>query len=116
MQHVLDIILKIFGIVFTPVFTFFVGYITSKRKENKIKKQQNAAEYNAMRETCKLTLRQNLHNDYEYYTAQGYCSIEDKDEVEAEYNLYHKVFNGNGRGTRYYKGIMSLPNEPHTKD
>ncbi len=88
-----------------------------KVQENREEKDRKEAEHIAMMEACKESLRRALKEDLEFYKKQGYCSIEDKAEIQSLYNLYHKdPFNGNGRGTRYYEGIMSLPDEKIKED
>ena len=108
-----DLILQIFGMLATPILSFIIGILSSKIKKIKTASEENEKkrelEWNAIKETCKETLRSTLKEDYEFYTAQGWCSVEDKDEVNNVYTLYHKGLHGNGRGTRYYSGIISLP-------
>jgi len=111
-----DVMLKVLGFL-SPIFTFVIGWIASKYKEEKQKRidksKEEKEEYDTMKETCKLTLRKSLKDDYEFYVhKQKWCSIEDKNDVENEYELYHKKFNGNGRGTLYHDAIMKLPDDP----
>lgn len=114
-----DVVLKVLGFL-SPVFTFLIGWIASKYKEEKKKREDKTnkekAEYETMKETCKLTLRRSLKDDYEFFVLkQGHCSIENKNDVQNEYTLYHEKFKGNGRGTLYYDAIMALPNEKQEK-
>lgn len=113
-----DVIIKVLGLL-SPIFTFLIGLIFSKYKDEKKRKEEQSRisekEYTAMKETCKLALRKSLKDDYQFFTAQGWCSIDDKHDVESEYTLYHEEFNGNGRGTRYYNAIMALPDEKPKK-
>ena len=116
----LDVVLKVLGL-FTPVFTFLIGWIASKYKDEKRKKEEAdktaSDEYDTMKETCKLTLKRSLKDDYEFYVhKQGWCSIEDKADVENEYVLYHDKLGGNGRGTLYRDAIKALPNEKPSND
>ena len=108
-----NLILQIFGMFATPILSFIIGILSSRIKKIKKAAEENEKrrelEWNAIKETCKETLRSTLKEDYEFYTAQGWCSVEDKEEVNNVYTLYHKGLHGNGRGTRYYSGIISLP-------
>lgn len=117
---------QIYLLVLTTVIGGVVGFLVSwfmgtvkkktedKVQENKEEKETKEAEHAAMMEACKEMLRRTLKEDLEFYKKQGYCSVEDKADIEKVYNLYHeKPMNGNGRGTRYYEGIMSLPDELH---
>ena len=117
---------QIYLLVLTTVIGGVVGFLVSwfmstvKKKtedkvhENKEEKETKEAEHRVLMEACKEMLRRTLKEDLEFYKKQGYCSVEDKADIEKVYNLYHNApMNGNGRGTRYYESIMSLPDEPH---
>ena len=119
---------QIYPLILTTVIGGIVGFLVSwfmgtikkktedKVQENKEEKDRKEAEHTAMMEACKESLRRALKEDLEFYKKQGYCSVEDKADIEKVYTLYHNdPMNGNGRGTRYYEGIMSLPDELHNK-
>ena len=112
---------QILGYVISPLFTAIIGFLISQlsymHKKNKEREKRSVDEYEALKETCKYTLRQFLKEDYEFYVeGQGYCSLADKEEVERAYLLYHDKWNGNGQGTRYYKAIMALPEHPEQEN
>lgn len=115
-----DIVLQLLGIVATPTLTFVIGMLASKIKKMKTTSEENEKqrelEWQAMKETCKETLRSILKEDYEFYTTQGWCSVEDKEEVTRVYKLYCNGLHGNGRGTRYYNGVISLPEHDPNED
>lgn len=112
-----EIITKIITTVISSALAFLLGLIWTKyehlKKQKKTQQDNKDAEYKAMKETCKLSLRNSLKDDYEFFVLkQGWCSIEDKNDVEEEYKLYHESFDGNGRGTRYYNAVIELPETP----
>lgn len=105
------------GFLVTWFMTSIQRKTENKIQENKEEENRKEAEHVAMMEACKESLRKALKEDLEFYKKQGYCSIEDKADIQALYDLYHKEpLKGNGRGTGYFKGIMELPNEPHGKE
>ena len=119
---------QIYPLILTTIIGGIVGFLVSwfmgtikkktedKVQENKEERDRKEAEHTAMMEACKESLRRALKEDLEFYKKQGYCSVEDKADIEKIYRLYHDApMNGNGRGTRYYEGIMNLPDEPHIK-
>ena len=117
MSAIVDLIFKIAGWVITPILSFIIGNLLSKLKKSKELAAQRAEkedlEYEALKETCKYMLKKSLKEDYEFYVEeQGWCTIEDKNDVEKAYKIYSNGLNANGRGTRYYNGIMALPNHP----
>ena len=119
---------QIYPLILTTIIGGIIGFLVSwfmgaikkktedKVQENKEEKDRKEAEHTAMMEACKESLRRALKEDLEFYKKQGHCSVEDKADIEKVYTLYHNdPMKGNGRGTRYYEGIMSLPDEPHNK-
>ena len=117
----MEIVIKIISTVISSVVAFALGLVWTKYIALKAQKKKQIdrkdAEYDAMKQTCKLSLRSSLKDDYEYFVLkQGWCSIEDKNDVEEEYHLYHHSFDGNGRGTRYYNAIMELPDTPDDEE
>lgn len=119
---------QIYPLILTTIIGGIVGFLVSwfmgtikkktedKAQENKEENKKKESEHTAMMEACKEMLRRTLKEDLEFYKKQEYCSVEDKADIEKVYRLYHDApMNGNGRGTRYYEGIMSLPDEPHNK-
>ncbi len=116
-QIYLLILTTVIGGVVGFLVSWFMGTVKKKAEdkvqENKEEKETKEAEHAAMMEACKEMLRRTLKEDLEFYKKQGYCSIEDKADVKNVYDLYHNPpFNGNGRGTGYFNGIMQLPEEP----
>lgn len=106
----------VIGFCVTLAMTKIQKQAETKIQENKEEKETKEAEHKVLMEACKEMLRRTLKEDLEFYKKQGYCSVEDKADIEKVYNLYHNApMNGNGRGTRYFEGIMGLPDEPHVK-
>ena len=119
----IDSILKIVGWIAAPICTFIIGMLASKltksKEDAKQKEENSRLEYDALKETCKYMLKKSLKDDYDYYVdTQGWCSVEDKAEVERAYRIYSNpnTLNGNGTGTRYYHAIMELPEHPTQKE
>lgn len=104
----IDIVFKILGWFVPAILTFFIGRITAAHTKLKRDKDERESLFASSREALKICLRRFLKDDYDFYALAGFCSIEDKSEVEAAYKIYHAL-GGNGQGTRYYEAIMSLP-------
>lgn len=117
-QVYLLILTTVIGGIVGFLVSWFMGAIKKKAEdkvqENKEENEKKEAEHKALMEACKEMLRRTLKEDLEFYKKQGFCSVEDKADIEKVYKLYHDApMNGNGRGTRYYEGIMGLPDELH---
>ena len=108
----MDIFLTIVGWIVPPILTLLIGIFAAKNAEQKRQKTCEEKRSETIRKSIKYIMRRNLQADYEYYChQQGYCSIEDKKDIQDEYELYHDGLGGNGAGTRYYNAIMALPED-----
>lgn len=95
------------------VISWIAGSLAAKVKKYKEKEEidekQSEIRRVAMEETCKETLRKMLKDDCDHFESLGYCSVDDKFEIQRIYKIYHNDLGGNGRGTRYYETLMALP-------
>ena len=106
----MQIALTIIGWIVPPLLTLLIGWLAAKNAEQKRHKSNEEKRNETIRKSIKYIMRRNLQSDYEYYCRQqGYCTIEDKKDIQDEYELYHDGLGGNGAGTRYYDAIMALP-------
>lgn len=116
-------------LIITTIVGGIIGFLVSwamssiqkktedKVQENREEKETKEKEHKVLMEVSKEMLRRSLKEDLEFYKKQGFCSVEDKSDIDNLYKLYHNhPMNGNGRGTRYYEGIMSLPDEKIKED
>ena len=112
---------NLYPLIVTTIVGGVVGFLVSwgmvtlqkkaegKVQESKEEKEVKELEFQAMKEACKEMLRKSLKEDLDFFKKQGYCPIEDKADIERTYTIYNKGLKGNGRGTKYYEGIMALP-------
>ena len=86
----------------------------SERTEE-LKKLQNDVKdiigsLNTVKHGTKMELFETLHNWRQLLVVnRGWATIEEKKEVEEIYIIYHDELHGNGKGERYYKEIIALP-------
>ena len=93
--------------------SFLLHIVIAKRNDDKKKSQKECEDQKLRREADMHLLRRALREDHEYYTRQGWCSVQDKDEVEHTYQTYHGL-GGNGLGTALRNDMMALPDFPPT--
>lgn len=94
------------------IVTAVVGVVvpaTCGAMRRSIKKQQR--EYEAVREGVKAILHDRLYSAHGYYTAQGYCPLDDKCNIRHIYEPY-AALGGNGTGRSAYEDITELPTAP----
>lgn len=62
----------------------------------------------AMEEGIRAILHDRLFQVHRYYMAQGFCTLEEKRNVEYLYKPYHDL-GGNGTGETIYEDLMAMP-------
>lgn len=101
----------IVSVVLGFVSSFLLHIVITKFNSDKNKLKQDCEDQKLRREADMHLLRRALREDHEYYTKRGWCSVQDKDEVEHTYQTYHGL-GGNGLGTALRNDIMALPDFP----
>lgn len=106
-----SILLTALSAVLGFISSFLVNVLLMKYKQDKKKEKQEIVDEKLLRDADRHLLRRALKEDHEFYINQGYCSVEDKDEVEHTYQTYHGL-GGNGLGTSLRNDILALPDHP----
>lgn len=106
-----SILLTALSAVLGFISSFLVNVLLIKYKQDKKKEEQEKVDEKLLRDADRHLLRRALKEDHDFYMHQGYCSVEDKDEVEHTYQTYHGL-GGNGLGTSLRNDIMALPDYP----
>ena len=65
-------------------------------------------EYDILREGILALLHDRLYQSCSFFIGRGYCSIEDRNNLEYLYTPY-KALGGNGTGESLYKKCLELP-------
>ena len=106
-----SIILTAISTILGFISSFLVNVLLMKYKQDKKREEQEKVDEKLLRDADRHLLRRALKEDHDFYMHQGYCSIEDKEEVEHTYKTYHGL-GGNGLGTTLRNDIMALPDYP----
>ena len=61
-----------------------------------------------LKEGIKILLRRNIKEDCDEYLVKGYCTVEEREELEEAYRLYTSL-GGNHTIPQYMKKIEKLP-------
>ena len=105
------LVLTIFGWIVPSVCTVLLAAIIAKQSKHKEQRCEKELSDAAIKKSIKYIMKRNLQDDYKYYHELGYCPLEDKLDIQEEYELYHNGLQGNGAGTKYYDAIMALPDD-----
>ena len=117
-QYISTAITVLLGLIITALFNGIINLPKKKKAEEK-KKQEEEAKKEADRRLIKKGLQAILKNDlkvrYEYWMEQGYAPDDARDDLEAEYRIYHALGeNGvmDGRRARF----LALPTRIEEKE
>lgn len=86
----------------TIILTSMMGYIT-------VALNRRSALKNTTAEAVKILLRKEMRESYRAATSKGFVTLDDIEEMEEIYRLYHDELGGNGTGTRLYEAFKNLP-------
>ena len=92
------------------LFAVIIAIIGWLIKQVKAKK----SEYEVLREGIVALLHDRLYATCSFFIARGYCTLEDRNNLEYLYRPY-KELGGNGTGTALYQKCLDLPYEPEKK-
>lgn len=104
----ITIVLKVLGMIVSPILSLLIGFLAAKLRENKKVKEDSAKEIVDIKESVKLILLRMLQDDHAFYEKRGYCPIGEKADVQKTYDCYHNL-GGNGMGTQIRTDIIELP-------
>lgn len=106
MDYLSSAITMLIGLTVTAVFNGVIG-ISKKRKA---KDSKAVADLQLIKKGIQAILKNDLKVRYEYWIDEGYAPDDARDDLEAEYKVYHSLGkNGvmDGRRARF----LSLPTE-----
>lgn len=86
----------------TIILTSMMGYVTVALNRRSVLKNSTA-------EAVKILLRKEMRESYKSATCKGFVTLDDIEEMEEIYRLYHDELGGNGTGTRLYESFKNLP-------
>ena len=86
----------------TIILTSMMGYVTVALNRRSVLKNSTA-------EAVKILLRKEMRESYKAATCKGFVTLDDIEEMEEIYRLYHDELGGNGTGTRLYESFKNLP-------
>ncbi len=106
-QVIIEIITMIFAIA-TAGSSALYAWVVHRHKKDK-------AEQDAIRDGIMAILHDRIFQAAHHYCdEQGWCSLDDKKNIEYLYKPY-AALHGNGTGKTAYEAIMALPTELHNK-
>ena len=85
-------------------FALIIAAITWMAKALHRKK----TEYDVLREGILALLHDRLYQACSFFIARGYCTVEDRNNLEYLYRPY-KALGGNGTGESLYRKCLELP-------
>lgn len=80
------------------------------RKVHRWKQEQDLVKQGVL-----AILHDRLYQACQYYLRKGYCSIDDRDNLEYMFRPY-RALGGNGTGEELYNRCLALPYEPEREE
>ena len=80
------------------------------RKVHRWKQEQDLVKQGVL-----AILHDRLYQAYQYYLHKGYCSIDDRDNLDYMFRPY-RALGGNGTGEELYNRCLALPYEPESEE
>lgn len=80
------------------------------RKVHRWKQEQDLVKQGVL-----AILHDRLYQACQYYLRKGYCSIDDRDNLEYMFRPY-RALGGNGTGEELYNRCLALPYEPESEE
>lgn len=106
-QMIVETIAMVFAVA-TSSLSALYAWAVHRRKKDK-------AEQDAIRDGIMAILHDRIFQAAHFYCdVQGWCSLDDKKNIEYLYKPY-AALHGNGTGKTAYEAIMGLPTELHDK-
>lgn len=110
MEYLSSAITMLIGLTVTAVFNGIIN-LSKKRKD---KDEKSDADLQLIKKGIQAILKNDLKVRYEYWIEEGYAPDDARDDLEAEYKVYHSLGkNGvmDGRRARF----LNLPTEKEDK-
>lgn len=89
------------------LFVLLIAVMTAMWKKFVRKKN----EYDVLKDGMLALLHDGLYKSCSFYISRGYCSVEDRHNLEYMYRPY-KALGGNGTGESLFRKCMDLPIGP----
>ena len=111
MEYISSAITMLIGLTVTAIFNGVLG-ISKKKKKTNVKMD---ADLQLIKKGMQAILKNDLKVRYEHWIEEGYAPDDARDDLEAEYRIYHSLGkNGvmDGRRARF----LNLPTEKDEKE
>lgn len=111
MEYISTALTMLVGLTVTALFNGVLG-ISKKKKKEDTKKE---ADLQLIKKGIQAILKNDLKVRYEHWIEEGYAPDDARDDLEAEYRIYHSLGKNGVMDGRRAK-FLSLPTEPKEKE
>ena len=118
MEYVTSAITVLIGLTVTALFNGVINLPKKKKAEEKKKQEEEAkreADMQLIKKALQVILKNHLKVRYEHWIEQGYAPNDARDDLEAEYRIYHSLGKNGVMDSRRAR-FLSLPTEPEEKE
>ena len=111
MEYISAAITMLIGLTITAIFNGVLG--VSKKKKNEDAKKE--ADLQLIKKGIQAILKNDLKVRYEHWIEEGYAPDDARDDLEAEYRIYHSLGKNGVMDGRRAK-FLNLPTELQEKE
>jgi hypothetical protein len=111
MEYVSAAITMLIGLIITAVFNGLLS-VSKKKKAEEGKKE---TDLQLIKKGIQAILKNDLKVRYEHWIEEGYAPDDARDDLEAEYKVYHSLGKNGVMDGRRAK-FLDLPTEPQEKE
>ena len=97
------------------LFAIITGIIAFGYKKISHRLEEEREKNKAIAEGVQALLRENIVNNYNKYSAKGFCPIYAKESMKKAYKAY-SMLSGNDVATELYNKILKMPEEVPEKE
>ena len=98
------------GLIITAIFNGAINLPKKKKAED----AQREEDWRLLKSGIQALLKNDLKVRYDYWLDQGYAPEDAREDLEAEYQIYHAL-GKNGVMDDRRKRLLAQPTEPHTE-
>ena len=117
-QYFNTAITVLMGLIITAVFNGIINLPKKKKAEEKKRQEEEAkreADMQLIKKALQVILKNHLKVRYEHWIEQGYAPNDARDDLEAEYTIYHSLGKNGVMDSRRAR-FLSLPTELEEKE
>lgn len=111
MEYLSTAITLLISLTITAIFNGLINVPKKKRAEKQAEEVKKAEDQQLIKKGIQALLKNDLKVRYDYWLEQGYAPDDARDDLEAEYRIYHSLGKNGVMDSRRNR-FLNLPSVP----